>query len=104
MIYGVDLSGNITPLQARDALVECFGQAHCADSGLGTDDSSITNGYVTEIVKKAVVSSGGDYEKPTKQSMLLVIGELQEFAKNFRDQSIIQEHAGKIMQVVNKLK
>lgn len=104
LIYGVDISKDITPLQVRDALVKCFGQAHCADSGLGTDNPTVANGYITEIVKKAFAESGGDYEKPTKPSILQAIVELQDFAKNFRDQSIVQEHAGTMMKIVNKLK
>ena len=29
LVYGVDGGQEITPTQVRDALVECFSQAHC---------------------------------------------------------------------------
>lgn len=102
-IYGIDLDQEITSLMARDALTECFLEAHCADAGLGTDDPEISKEYIKNTVKKAFTDSKGDFENPTKQSILNAMGKLQEFAANFRDQSIIQKHAGEMMKIVEKL-
>jgi hypothetical protein len=102
-IYGVDLDKPVTPFMARDALVECFFQAHCADSGLGTDDPAVNREYIQKLVKKAFGDAGGDFEKPTKQSILNVMAKLKDFAAHFRDQSIIQKHAGEMMKIVEKI-
>lgn len=104
VLYGIDLGKTeITPIEVRNALVECFDQAHCADSGLGLNDPKMAKGYITEIIKKAFVDSNGDFENPTKESILQAISQLQEFSKNFRDQSIIQNHANQMMKIVDKL-
>jgi len=100
-IYGVDLEKDITPMMARDALVECFFQAHCADAGLGTDNSA--KGYCQDIVKKSFVDSQGNFEEPTKQSIINAMEKLKEFSVNFRDPSIIQKHVGEMMKIVDKL-
>lgn len=105
VLYGIDLEkSEVTPIDARNALIECFGQAHCTDSGLDVSDKATTKDYITEIIKKAFTDSGGDYENPTKESILQAMNQLQEFSKNFRDQSIIQNHANQMMKIVDKLK
>ena len=103
-IYGVNLQGQITPLMVRDAVVECFRQAHCLDSGIGSDDKTINQEYCREIVKKAFDDAGADFDSPTKETILKALEGLKEFAKNFRNPSIIEKHYGEIMQLVNKLK
>ena len=54
-------------------------------------------------IKKYFVDVGGDFENPTKESIVLVIGKLKNFAKNFRNPKIIAKHAGEIMILANKL-
>lgn len=103
VIYGIDTDKVITPLMVRDAIIECFYQAHCADSSLGLDDSEVNAGYCGEIIKKAFSESGGDFEKPTKESILGVLDWLRCFAKNFRDPKIIEKHSMEIMKLVEKL-
>lgn len=41
-VYGVNLESEVTPLLAHDALVECFFEAHCADTGLGMDNPAVS--------------------------------------------------------------
>lgn len=103
-LYGLDLDKDITPLEARDALVECFFEAHCTDIGLDNSNPEVDRIYIKGIVEKAFLDSDGDFEKPTKQSIINAMGKLQEFAKNFRDPSIIQKHAGEMMTIVEKIK
>ena len=40
----------VTPLDVREAIINCFYEAHCADTGLGADKST-ERGYCREIVK-----------------------------------------------------
>lgn len=103
ILYGVNLNSIITPLIARGALVECFFQAHCADAGLGTDDPVVNKEYIKDIVKKVFTDSGGNFDNPTKQSIINAMGKLQDFAANFRDPSIIKKHAGEMMKLVEKI-
>lgn len=105
IIYGVDTDSKVTPSAVRDAIVECFYQAHCSDSELGDTESSqeATKEYTRKIVEKAFTDSDGNFESPTKESILAAMVSLQQFAKNFRDQSIIQKHTVEIMKLVNLL-
>ncbi len=104
-IYGVDTDKPITPLMVRDAMIECFFQAHCADTEVvGEDaDESVNKSYCRSIVKKAFKDSG-DFENPTKQSIMNAMENLAEFAKNFRNPEIIKKHSGEIMALIEKLK
>ncbi|MEI7620697.1 MAG: hypothetical protein WCJ57_03975 [Candidatus Falkowbacteria bacterium] len=102
-IYGVNLNAPVTPIMVRDAIVECFFKAHCADSGLGSDDPNSVKKYCAELVVGAFTKTGGDFDNPTKDSIFKVLGQLAEFAKNFRDPSIIKEHYNEIMKLVERL-
>ena len=84
----------------RDALNNCFYQAHCEDTGL---EGEGTQNYCYELIKRAFVESGGDYDNPTKASLKEVLSNLVEFSKNFRDQEIIKKHYSQIMLLVDKL-
>ncbi len=101
-IYGVDLNEKITPLMVRDAISECFSQAHCSDAGVSNQES-MEKEYCVEIVKKAFVDSGGDFENPTKESIINSLRELAQFAKKFRNQEVVKKHQEEIMKLVEKL-
>lgn len=103
-VYGIDPDGEVTPLMVRDALAECFYQAHCADSGVNPEDRKLNSDYCKSIVEKAFAETGGDFQKPAKQSIMNAIGWLGEFSTNFRDPKIIQEHAASMMKLVEKMK
>jgi len=102
-IYNIDPEAGINVYNVRDAIVECFFQAHCQDAGL----SDITDGgnkeYCKSVVEKGFSDVGGDFENPTKESIEKVLDYLAEFSKNFRDPEIIKEHYKEIMNLVNKL-
>lgn len=102
-IYGIDINGKITPLMVRDAISECFWQAHCADSEIAMDDKKISHEYCQSIVRKSFEETGGDFDHPTKESIMKCLENLAEFSKNFRDPSIIQKHQEQIMKLANKL-
>ena len=104
ILYGVDTSKPVTPEMVRDAIVECFYQAHCTDSGIATILSENENkSYCREIVKKGFSEVGMSYDQPTKEALLKVVGYLVEFSKNFRDPSIVLAHKESIMQLINAL-
>jgi len=103
MIYGVDTSKEITPLMIRDAIVECFYNAHREDVSLG--DSELANrSYCDEIVKKMFDESSADFNNPTKESIIKVLTKLKEFSIHFRDPEIINKHEAEIMELVRRLK
>jgi len=102
-IYGIDLHKTITASMVRDALVECFFEAHCVDAGLGTDDPSTNKEYILALIKKAFSNSSEDFNQPTKASLCNVINKLKDFSKNFRDQSLIEKHASQMMELVDKI-
>ena len=107
-IYGVDPNQqNITPLMVRDAMVRCFFAAHCKDSGItpgvGDTDEATTRNYCREIVKQAFQKSQGDFDRPTRASILGAMAELRKMAANFRSPEEIAKHVGEIMTLVEKL-
>jgi len=107
IIYNVDTEKEVTPLMVRDAMLECFYQAHCLDASLGSGGAvkdKLRRDYCSQIVRKAFVDSGGDFAKPTKASIKGAVEELKEFSKNFRDREIINRHAAEIYQLAKKIK
>jgi len=113
IIYGVDTDKQVTPEQVRDAVIECFKQAHSAvlksDFGKYVEEmkqeefEKLKEINVAQMVRGYFKEVGGDFEKPTKEMIIKVCDKLAEFAENFRAHDIIKKHYGEIMQLVNKL-
>lgn len=102
-IYGIDTEQPITPDMVRDALIECFYQAHCEDTGFESPDKEGNRSYCAALVKKAFTDTDGSFEHPTKEDMVRVMEHLIEFSKNFRDPSIVQKHAAEIQILLEKI-
>jgi len=108
-IYGVDLSGKITPIQVRDAIIKCFSQAQeeLKEYMRKTTEfkpEEIEKMYVDSIIEKAFEEVGGDFKYPTKENLIQVIMKLKEYAADvFRDPEIIEKHTGEIKQLIDKL-
>lgn len=102
IIYGVDIDKPVTEIIVRDAIVRCFGQAHCPYEEQGPERSEEM--YAKPIVEKAFADSGGDFEHPTKESIKNAIKSLMEFAGNFTDASVIKQHAEEIHQLLEKIR
>ena len=108
-IYGVDLSGKITPVQVRDAIIECFSQAQEELKEYLKEKSEfkpekIDEMYVDIIIENAFEKVGGDFKNPTKETLIQVVMKLKEYARDvFRDSEIIEKHAGEIQQLIDKL-
>ena len=113
ILYGVNTEGEITPEKVRDAIIECFYDAHqeiLKDMYVLLDEdqkaekpNDIGREYIKETVINYFIKVGGDFTKPTKEDILKVLDELKEFAKGFRSPEIIKKHYGEIMQLVEKL-
>ncbi|MBN1331885.1 hypothetical protein JW978_03300 [Candidatus Dojkabacteria bacterium] len=103
-IFGVDLDKEITPINVRDAIIECFYQAHCEDSGITRGDEILTKDYCASIVKKAFDDVEGDYDNPTKKDILKTMTKLSEFSTNFRTEEEVKKNYMKISKLVEQLK
>ncbi|OGM94287.1 hypothetical protein A2524_01280 [Candidatus Wolfebacteria bacterium RIFOXYD12_FULL_48_21] len=101
IIYGIDTEQPVMPLMVRDALIECFYEAHCQDTGLDMPNESTDRSYCSALVKKAFAESGGNFDNPTKEDLMRVMEKLVEFSKNFRDPSLVQKHAKEIQQLLD---
>jgi hypothetical protein len=87
----------------RDAITECFWNAHCKDTGIEEAEKEANRSYCKSIVEKAFTDSHGDFNNPTKESIIGCLDVLASFAKSFRDPSIIEKHYDEIMLLVSKL-
>lgn len=102
-IYGVNVDEPVTPIMVRDAITECFRQAHCLDTGVDFNNDEANLTYCRSIVQKAFADAGGDFNNPTKDSIVGCLGNLVQFSKNFRDTSIVEKHFEEIMKLVNRI-
>ncbi len=103
IIYNIDPNGQVTPLMVRDAIVECFWEAHCRDSGMDEIDKEANKTYCKSIVEKAFKDTNGDFNSPNKESIVNCLNALAAFSKSFRDPSIIAKNYSELMLLVNKL-
>ena len=111
-VYGVDLSEKITPLQVRDAIINCFTIAHsdvleqmkeCHEFKSEEEYEEMKKIDVKFLIKSKFEKVRGNFNNPTKEDLVKVIDELKEFASNFRKPEIIGKHYEEIMQLINRL-
>jgi len=112
IIYGVDVTKEITPIMVRDAIIDCFTKAHSDVLEEMKDYSNVESKEKIEKMKQETVKSlieskfkevGGDFNNPTRTTLMQVIMKLAEYASEFRDPSVIDKHFDEIMQLINKL-
>lgn len=112
IIYGVDISKNITPILVRDAMIQCFYEAHCNVLDLARETfgrppekkfEKMKKSHVKELVQDIFVKIKADFNNPTKENLLLVIKNLESFASIYRRPKIIKKHVNEIMTLINKL-
>lgn len=104
IIYGVNTEEEVTPNSVRNAIITCFCVAHSEQTGLGEVDNLETRRYCTEIVKKAFIETKGDFEHPTKDSLISTLPWLAQFSKSFRDQMVINAHMAEIQHLITLIK
>ena len=112
IIYGVDATKNVTPVMVRDAMIQCFYEAHCNVLELARETfghppekkfEEMKKSHVKELVQNIFHRIGGDYNRPTKENLLLVLENLKGFASIYRQPDIIKKHISEIMLLINKL-
>jgi hypothetical protein len=91
-----------TTQDVREAMVNCFYEAHCADTEIN-ENEKISRQYCLSLVKKFFIDNGVDYDNPTKGGILKVVEALAEFSKNFRSQDIIEKHKKEIFSLLSKI-
>jgi hypothetical protein len=111
-IYGINVNENITPIMVRDAIIECYYQAdlevlgnlfQTSDFKSEEEEEESKRKHVELMIKKFFADVNGDFYNPTKESLLNVIDKCKEFAKCFRDQSVIQRHYNEILTLINRI-
>lgn len=113
IIYGVDTSRPFRPEDARDAIVECFTQAHkkILENELAAEIKNMSVEEferikylnIQQLIRSYFEEIGGNYDAPDKESLVAVCDKLAEFAKRFRAEDMIEKHYSQIMQLVDKL-
>lgn len=112
-IYGIDMHAeNVTPEQVRDAIVQCFLKAHGdilkdfkSYENLSEEEfEKIKVTDVLTLIKNFFYETNGDFDKPTKESLLKVIDKLAYFSKKFRSPEEVNEHQEELTTLINKIK
>ena len=112
IIYGVDVTKNVTPVMVRNAIIQCFYEAHSNVLELAKDTfghpperkfEEMKKSHVKDLVEDIFDKIRGDFYKPTKDNLLKIIENLKEFAAIYRNPEVIDKHVNEIMQLINKL-
>ena len=112
-IYGIDTYKDVTPIMVRDAIIDCFYQAHEESLEQIKDLEKIpfNNNFddfkrenVLSVIKSIFDEVGGDFDNPTKEILIKVVNGLKKYSNFFRDEKIINEHASEIMLLISKIK
>jgi hypothetical protein len=112
IIYGIDTNKPFTPKDVCSAIVECFVEAHkkelnemkeFLDGATKEELERMKIINVKQMINNFFVEVGGNCDNPTKDDIVLVLGKIKEFAKNFRNPKVIEGHYQKINKLVDKL-
>lgn len=102
-IYGIDPGESLTPVMVRDAIIECFIQAHSSKLNVSPIGKEHNENYCREIVRKAFADSGGNFNNPNKEDIIGAMNNLAKLSEHFRDKATTSKHYQEIMTLVNKL-
>ncbi|MHB9019553.1 MAG: hypothetical protein ACYC3G_01595 [Minisyncoccota bacterium] len=112
-IYGIDMHAeSATPEQVRDAIVQCFLRAHGdilkdfkSYENLSEEEfEKIKLTDVLTLIRNFFYETNGDFDKPTKESLLKVIDKLANFSRKFRSSEEVEEHHKELTSLINKIK
>ena len=112
IIYSVDVTKNVTPVMVRDAIIQCFYEAHCNVLELARETfghppekkfEEMKKTHIKELIHDIFDKTGGDFNKPTKDNLLKVLDNLKEFAAIYRTPDVIKKHVSEIMLLINKI-
>lgn len=111
-IYGLELSGEITPKKVLGAVTECFVQAHKEvldemkeyhEFKSDEEFEQMKQMDVQMIIKSIFKDLGADFDNPTKADLLKAVEKLAEYAVNFRKPEIVKKHYDEITMLMSKL-
>ncbi|MBI5147536.1 MAG: hypothetical protein HZA37_00055 [Parcubacteria group bacterium] len=111
-IYGVNIHEPVTPEIVRDAIVKCFTVAHAEVLEELKEFTTVENQEAFEEMKRANVEalirqffkeSGGDFDRPTKETVIATLGKLVDFSEKFRSPEIVKKHKDAISVIIGKL-
>jgi len=105
-----DLS-DLNPVKARELIIRCFYEAQKEtfarakqQLGVPSSDRDLHTSVVT-VVKLAFSEVGGDFKKPTKESLTKVVEVLARKSASWgTPKDIIEHHKGQIRKVIDLLK
>jgi len=111
LIYGVNPEDDINPIIIRDAMLKCFFEADkdvlkklfLKSDFQSNEDIEIGKKHVEIVIKKMFNDVNGDFNNPTKKSLINVVNKCKEYAGLFRDKETIEKHANEIMTLINML-
>jgi len=113
--YGIDISRRkyLTSQEVRDAIIECFLEAHdnvlnqIREFSVSASNKDIERMKLLNVqlfIKAKFKEIRGDFNNPTKEDLIKICEKLAEFAENFRGQNTIHEHFKEIMELINMIK
>ena len=112
IIYGVDITEKIEPFMVRDAIIQCFYEAH--NDVLEIERERFGNpprikfeemkkDYVKKMVQDIFKKIDGDFIDPAKNDLFRVIENLREIALDYRTPDVIKKHFTEILLLIDKL-
>ncbi len=112
IIYGVDITQKVTPIMVRDAIIQCFYEAHgdileLAKEFFGypkkENFEKMKKSHVKELIENIFDKIGENFNNPTKESLIQVVDHLKKIAKIYRTPDVIKKHVSEIMLLINKI-
>jgi uncharacterized protein len=97
------MPNKLTPSKVLTELIDCFYEAHCQELDLTNQDKELDRAYCESLVKRAFTETEGDYENPTKATIINAMDWLAKFSKNFRDEELIESNYQKMLKRVDSL-
>ncbi|MFO8078568.1 MAG: hypothetical protein R6U21_08015 [Thermoplasmatota archaeon] len=111
-IYGVGLEETVTPVKVRDAIIHCFCEAddeimdqlfQSCDFGSAEEGEQKKLKHVEILIKKMFQEVNGDFDNPTKESLIGVIDKCAAYAGSVRDKETINKNYDAIMSLIERL-
>ena len=111
-IYGVVIDSKPTPEQIRDAMLECFREAHREamerDFKMGKlssrkDFKKYEQSYTEFILRQMFEQAGGSFDHPTKKTLKKVVSLLSDFSVHFRSREIVEKHKKEFEKLLNNV-
>ena len=106
IIYGVDITKKVTPIMVRDAIIQCFFEAHCSVLELARETfghpseeifEDMKKSHVNELVHDIFIKIKGDFNNQTKDDLLLVFINLKFFASISRSPKMLKNNVAKVI-------